>query len=132
MNPTRRHLLSTAPLLAVAGCSALATASTTATTATAATGTLAITTVQQATTFWGTIKGVAEVAIAGVSALDPALGSTLTAAIAVGDSVLAALPAVASDAEALASGIATLVQHGAALISQAGVNITAVSNGITG
>src|ERR1700744_4920056 len=106
MNPTRRHFLSTAPLLAVAGCSALAT---TATTTAAPAGPLAVTAVQQATTFWDTVKGVAEVAIAGVSTANPVLGAALTATVAVGDSVLAALPAGASDAEALASGLATLV-----------------------
>ncbi len=129
MTHTRRHLLTAAPLLAVAGCSAVAA---TASTAAGTAGTLAVTTLQQATTFWGTIKGAVDVAIATVSVVDPAPAGVLDAAAAVGDSLLSALPAVASDATQLASGIATLVQHGAALISQAGANIKVIGNGVAG
>ncbi len=124
MTSTRRFFLSTAPLLAVAGCgTAAATAG-----STAATGALTITTVPQAATFWGTIKGVAEVAAAAVSIVNPALAATLAAAVTVGDSLLDALPSQAADAASLAGGITALVQHGAALVSQAGANITVVSN----
>ncbi len=126
MTSTRRLLLSTAPLLAVAGCGAAAA---TAGSTPATTGALAITTVPQATTFWSTIKGVAEVAIAAVSVANPVLAATLTTAVAVGEGLLDALPGTASDAASLAGGITTLVQHGAALVSQAGANITVVSNG---
>jgi hypothetical protein len=36
-----------------------------------------------------------------------------------------------ADATALASGIVALIQHGSALITQAGTNIKVISNGIT-
>ncbi len=131
----RRQILAGAPLLAVAGCAATAASITsganTAATAVTTAGQLAVTSVGQATDFWGTVKGIANVAIAGVSIANPALAAMLTGAVSVGDELAAALPSAAADANALASGIAQLVQHGAALITQAGTNIEAAFNGIT-
>ncbi len=129
MTSTRRFLLSTAPLLAVAGCSSLAATTTATATGTGTANALTITTVPQATTFWGTVKGVVDVAAAAVSLANPALFATLSAALSVGDSLLEGLPGLASDATSLASGITALVQHGAALLTQAGANVTVVSNG---
>jgi hypothetical protein len=120
----RRHLLSTVPALAVVGCALSPTTI-------AAAGALAITTLAGATKYWGTIKGEVQIAIAGVSVANPTLGAALASALAVGDSLLAALPAVVADATALASGIVALIQHGSALIAQAGANIKVISNGIT-
>lgn len=123
----RRHLLATAPILAIAGCAALANAPATV----AAAGALVISTIDQATKYWQSVKGTVLQAIAGVQLLNPALGAALSAALAVGDTLLAALPTVAADATQLATGIATLVQHGAALFTQAATNIKVEPNGIT-
>jgi hypothetical protein len=121
----RRHLLATVPALTVVGCAAVSPATI------AAAGALAITTIAGATKYWGTVKGEVQIAIAGVSVANPALGAALAGALTVGDTLLAALPSVVSDATALANGILTLIQHGAALITQAGTNIRVISNGIT-
>jgi hypothetical protein len=123
----RRALIQTAPLLAVAGCAALANAPATVATA----GAQAITTIAAATNYWGGIKGEVQVAILGVSLLNPALGASLTAGLAVGDALVAALPTLAADATTLASGIASLVQHGAALFVQAIPKIKVIPNGVT-
>lgn len=122
----RRCFLTGAAPLAVAGCGSLADLPTRI----AVDGALVVQTIASAAATWAAMKGGVQIAIAGVSLLNPALGASLAAGVLVGDGLLAALPTVAADTTALAEGIAVLVQHGAALFTAAAPKVQVVSNGV--
>jgi hypothetical protein len=100
-------------ILALGGCGAnAATNATTAVTGAVGAVTATIsTTVSEATQFWATIKGFAEVGAAALTIANPVAGAAVTAAITAGDSIIASLPGLGTDIVAVGNALGQLFSH---------------------
>jgi hypothetical protein len=79
-------------------------------------------------TIWGIIKGIAQVALTVVDIIDPPAGIAINAGISTVEGLLGSLPALASDAEATATALGTIVSAMHSVLIAAAPAITVVAN----
>jgi hypothetical protein len=77
---------------------------------------------------WGIIKGIGEVALEAVDVLDPPAGLAITAGIATVEGLLGTLPAIASNAEATATALGTIVSTMHTVLIAAAPAISVIPN----
>jgi hypothetical protein len=82
------------------------------------------------TTLWGVVYGVGKVALGVLETADPAVGIIIASAEAVAP-LIAQLPALASDAVALASAVSTIQASAHSVLLAAAPVIQVVPNGAT-
>ncbi len=135
----RRAILTSLPAVALAGCavptlgaaqSTLQTIANDAAAVSSATTSLAsaAASTASAVTFWGIVKGIAQTALLGLDAADPAAGAALSLAVQGVETIVANFPAIEANAEALTTAVASIYSQGQKVLIAAAPHVTVIPN----